>query len=137
MQKLRSATRPTAASLEVRKLRARCRGFTLIELLVVVAIIGILSAIAIPQFAEYRDRAMRAAVEGDARNAASSQEAYYIDNVTYASDCASLPGYASSENVSCTATGTLSAFTITTTHAISGYSCNWVSNPGSENMTCS
>jgi type IV pilus assembly protein PilA len=137
MQKLRSARRPTTGSTKVRKLRARCRGFTLIELLVVVAIIGILSAIAIPQFAAYRERAMRAAVESDARNAASAQEAFYIDAVTYASDCTSLPGFASSANVTCAATGTISTFTITATHTISGYSCLWVSNPGSENLTCS
>jgi Tfp pilus assembly protein PilE len=103
----------------------------------VVAIIGILSAVAIPQFAAYRDRAMRASVEADARNAAAAQEAYYIDAVTYASgDCSVLPGFASSENVTCSATGTVSAFTITATHTISGYTCTWESNPGTENLIC-
>ena len=121
----------------IRKARTAERAFTLIELLVVVAIIGILSAIAIPQFSAYRDRAMRALVESDARNAASAQEAYYVDFYTYATDCGSLPGYSPSENVTCTAVGSPTAFTITTTHTISGYSCTWESNPCTENMTCS
>jgi prepilin-type N-terminal cleavage/methylation domain-containing protein len=137
MQKLRSTRQATGASKRSRRARRQRRGFTLIELLVVVAIIGILSAIAIPQFAAYRDRAMRASVETDARNAAAAQEAYYIDAVTYASDCATLPGFVPSENVTCTASGTVSAFTVTTVHTISGYSCTWVSNPGTENMICS
>lgn len=56
------------------------KGFTLIELLVVVAIIGILAAIAIPQFAEYRVRAFNARAQSDLRNLATAENAYFIDN---------------------------------------------------------
>ena len=66
-------------------------GFTLIELLVVVAIIGILAAIAIPQFAAYRQRGFDAKANTDLRAAATAEEAYYASNVVYKS-CTGLSG---------------------------------------------
>jgi len=51
-----------------------CGGFTLIELIVVIAIIGLLVAIAIPQFSSYRDKARIALVRADLRNIQRAME---------------------------------------------------------------
>ena len=66
------------------------KGFTLIELLIVVVIIGILAAIAIPKFANTKEKAYITSMKSDLRNLVTAQETYFADNVTYASVIANL-----------------------------------------------
>ncbi|MBW1896304.1 MAG: prepilin-type N-terminal cleavage/methylation domain-containing protein [Deltaproteobacteria bacterium] len=55
-------------------------GFTLIELMVVIAIIGILAAIAIPNFVSYRRRAYNASANTGIKNLYTAAQAYFTDN---------------------------------------------------------
>ncbi len=63
--------------------RSAQKGFTLVELMIVVAIIGILAAIAIPQFASYRQKAFDTTAKSDVKNLMTDVEAYYADNQEY------------------------------------------------------
>ena len=67
----------------LKKFRKNEKGFTLIELLIVVAIIGILAAIAIPQFASYRQKAYNSAAQSDLKTMKTELEGYFTDEFTY------------------------------------------------------
>ena len=63
----------------IQKLRGNSKGFTLIELMIVIAIIGILAAIAIPNFIAYRDKAYCSAAETDVDSIMGAIADYFSD----------------------------------------------------------
>ncbi|HEY8831381.1 MAG TPA: prepilin-type N-terminal cleavage/methylation domain-containing protein [Gemmatimonadaceae bacterium] len=111
------------------------KGFTLIELLIVVVIIGILAAIAIPKFANTKDKAYVAAMKSDLRNLATYEEQYAADNNgAYFSGNGAAQGFTPSKDVTVTATavtGPPPSWTATASHALSAKACDsGVTTPG-------
>ena len=84
----------------IQKLQGNSKGFTLIELMIVIAIIGILAAIAIPNFIAYRNKAFCSKAESDANNIAAEIADYYsIPTNTGCVDESALSGTANTPNV--------------------------------------
>lgn len=112
------------------------QGFTLLELLVVMAIIGILTAIAVPQYGAYKRRAFDARARSDLYATALAEEAYFLDTEQYLScqdnGCTALPGIARVSNgVSLSITAGTEGFTGTAQHAQgSGKVFHWDSLQG-------
>jgi type IV pilus assembly protein PilA len=63
----------------LQKLRGNSQGFTLIELMIVIAIIGILAAIAIPNFISYRDKAYCSKAETDGQSVLAALASYFSE----------------------------------------------------------
>ena len=117
------------------------KGFTLIELLIVVVIIGILAAIAIPKFANTKEKAYLASMKADLRNMATVEEAYFSDFQLYASGTGSnLAGvgtmlaptnFVPSAGVTITAVLLAPGWSATTTHSGTTKTCAiWIGATG-------
>lgn len=96
-------------------------GFTLLELLVTISVIGILTAIAIPQYQQYRQRGFDTRASSDLRNVALAEEAYFLDWEAYYSclnsTCTNLPGInVISKGVTIAVNSTATGFTATASH---------------------
>ncbi|MBI5177660.1 MAG: prepilin-type N-terminal cleavage/methylation domain-containing protein [Nitrospinae bacterium] len=117
------------------------KGFTLIELLVVVAIIGILVAIAIPQFANYKKQANDGAAEADIRNLALAAESYYATNGAYPASVTTITstttsaafdgaGFKATKNVTLAFTNATTTFTATASNSGGTKTFTWNSASG-------
>ena len=108
------------------------KGFTLIELLIVVVIIGILAAIAIPKFANTKEKAYLASMKSDLRNMATVEEGYFSDFQVYTSgsgsnvggSTTSLAGFVPSAGVTVAAAATGgTGWSATATHSATTRTC--------------
>ena len=94
-------------------------GFTLVELVVVIGIIGILAAIAVPNFLAYRQKGYDSSAISDAKNAFTAAQSYFTaypnKTLSTAAELNSY-GYVPSTNVTVTVSGTQSNMVIKSSH---------------------
>ncbi len=107
------------------------KGFTLIELMIVIAIIGILAAIAIPQFVTYRQKGYNVQAKGELKSVYTACQAYFADSPT-TTDCTTglvSATFQASPEVSITINGGQTMSGTTASHS-SGTSTYTIGNSG-------
>lgn len=112
------------------------RGFSLLELLIAISIMSVLTAIALPQYLQYKRQAYDSRAVSDLRNVAIAEEAYYMTAERYLAcqnaTCTRLPGIAAlSKGVNLQISVAGDGFTGTAGHSKgSGKTFRWDSNRG-------
>jgi type IV pilus assembly protein PilA len=129
--------RPSSGPVRARATEPRTNGFTLIELLVVVVILGVLIAVAIPLYLNYRKGANDASAKADLRNAVNVLEQCTGDTQSYpASITAGVAGGACSGQTINVSNGTaLTYFTVSATD-LSGYIMSARNSNGNNKIYC-
>jgi prepilin-type N-terminal cleavage/methylation domain-containing protein len=103
----------------LQKLRKNSKGFTLIELMIVIAIVGILAAIAIPNFIAYRSKSYCSAATADVEAVMGAIAEYFADpdNMSVSTASSSVAALTLSNNNTFDITGPTSPITVTVTDA--------------------
>lgn len=115
---------------------AATRGFTLLEILIALTIVSILTAVALPQYSDYKKQAFDARSMSDLRNVAISEEAYFMQTEKYISckgaACIILPGMSAvSKGVALEVQAQADNFLATASHPQgSGKTYKWDSSRG-------
>ncbi|MGQ0649115.1 MAG: type IV pilin protein [Gemmatimonadaceae bacterium] len=78
-------------------MRRSVHGFTFVEILVALAVFGLLSAIAVPRYRLYRERAYLGALRSELGSLRVAEEAFWAENQSYSADTAQLDWNGSSQ----------------------------------------
>jgi Tfp pilus assembly protein PilE len=90
----------------------------------VVVIIGIIASIAIPKFANTKEKAYIASMKSDLRNLATAEESYLFDSLTYTTNLAAMNGWSPSTGVTVVvSTATGGGWAATASHAQTPHKC--------------
>ena len=122
---------PVASPECMRRARRPEQGFTLIELLTVVAIVSVLTAVAIPQYSRHKGKALEARIRMDLRGAALAQESFWdISGVYFTGpSCEGMPGLRLSGGTVCTVQRADElAYQMETSHPGTTHRCTWTSD---------
>lgn len=109
----------------------RRKGFTFTELLVVMALIGALSAMAVPRFRNFKERASIAAMQSDLGNLRIAQEAYWAEHQMYTTDTTRLEFRITNQvAISISSRNVAGGYTAVATHAnVPGRQCQTAMGP--------